>query len=170
MPYPKCLRVNHASPRPTLTHDGDLDLFVGGRVVPGQYPTTPKSFFLQNNRGRFENKIAEKSSALTDIGMVTDAVWVDVNKDGWEDLIVTGEYMSVEVFLNSQGKSLDRVSGKYLDTPISGLWTNMIAHDFDKDGDEDIIIGNLGLNTQLRASDAEPITFDQDEQHHFNTA
>lgn len=139
-------------------HDGDLDLFVGGRVVPGKYPLTPESFFLQNNGGVFENKVSEMSAALSNIGMVTDAVWIDVNNDGWHDLVVTGEYMSIEIFLNNQGKSLERASEKYLDTPIHGLWSNMIAHDFDNDGDEDIIVGNLGLNTQLRASNAEPIT------------
>jgi hypothetical protein len=139
-------------------HDGDLDLFVGGRVIPGKYPATPESFLLRNNGGRFENITADKSNKLSRIGMVTDAKWIDVNADGWEDLIVAGEFMAIEVFINDAGKSLDQSTKKFFDHSLTGLWSKMIAHDFDKDGDEDIIVGNLGQNTQLRASAGEPIT------------
>lgn len=139
-------------------HDGDLDLFVGGRVIPGKYPITPESFLLQNNGGRFENITASFSKKLSSLGMVTDAAWTDINGDGWEDLVVVGEFMAVEVFINNQGKSFDLATEKFFDTPLTGLWNNLIAHDFDGDGDEDLIVGNLGLNTQLRASTAEPIT------------
>ena len=139
-------------------HDGDLDLFVGGRVIPGKYPATPASYFLINTGGRFENATASKSSGLSNIGMVSDAKWLDVNGDQWEDLVVIGEFMSIEVFINNQGKTLDRSSGKFFDRDLTGLWTKMIVHDFDKDGDEDIVVGNLGLNTQLRASEKEPLT------------
>ena len=139
-------------------HDGDLDLFVGGRVIPGKYPVTPESFLLQNNGGRFENVTASVSQKLSTLGMVTDATWTDINGDGWEDLVVVGEFMAVEVFLNNQGKSLDQSTDKFFDTPLTGLWNNLIAFDFDRDGDEDIIVGNVGLNTQLRASSVQPIT------------
>jgi enediyne biosynthesis protein E4 len=139
-------------------HDGDLDLFIGGRVIPGKYPVTPESFVLRNNSGRFENITSSIAPALQRIGMVTDAKWLDVNSDRWEDLVVMGEFMAIEVFLNESGKKLERATERFFATPLSGLWSRMIIHDFDKDGDEDIIAGNLGLNTQLRASAKEPIS------------
>ena len=139
-------------------HDGDIDLFVGGRVIPGKYPVTPESFLLRNNGGRFEKITDMFASKLSTIGMVTDAKWLDINRDGWEDLVVTGEFMPIEVFINNQGKSLEQSTKKFFDRPLSGMWTKMIAHDFDHDGDEDIIVGNLGLNTLLRASTNEPIS------------
>jgi hypothetical protein len=139
-------------------HDGDLDLFVGGRVIPGKYPLAPESFLLQNQNGRFEKVTDSFAPKLSGIGMVTDSNWLDVNKDGWEDLIIVGEFMSIELFINQGGKRLERVSEKYFDIPLQGLWTNLLSHDFDHDGDEDLIIGNFGLNTQLRASIEEPIT------------
>ncbi|MDH5249033.1 MAG: VCBS repeat-containing protein [Cyclobacteriaceae bacterium] len=139
-------------------HDGDLDLFVGGRVIPGKYPVIPESFLLQNNGGRFENIASSKAMTLSHIGMITDAKWIDVNGDGWEDLVVVGEFMAIEVFLNNQGKNLTSATNAYFEAPLTGLWNRMIVHDFDHDGDDDIIVGNLGLNTQLRASPTEPIT------------
>jgi hypothetical protein len=139
-------------------HDGDLDLFLGGRVIPGKYPLTPESFILRNNAGRFENITGSIAPTLGRIGMVTDAKWMDVNGDRWEDLVVIGEFMAIEVFVNESGKKLQRATEKFFSTPLKGLWSRMIIHDFDKDGDEDIIAGNLGLNTQLRASEKEPLT------------
>lgn len=139
-------------------HDGDMDLFVGGRVIPGKYPVVPESFLLQNNGGRFENITPSIAPKLSHIGMVTDGKWTDVNHDGWEDLIVVGEFMAVEVFLNNGGKSLDQATEKFFDAPLNGLWTRLVVHDFDHDGDDDLVVGNLGLNTQLRASVDEPIT------------
>ncbi|HEX6891321.1 MAG TPA: VCBS repeat-containing protein [Chryseolinea sp.] len=138
-------------------HDGDLDLFLGGRVIPGKYPLTPESFILRNNAGRFENITTSIAPALARIGMVTDAKWMDVNGDKWEDLVVIGEFMAIEVFVNEAGKKLERATERFFATPLRGLWSRMIIHDFDKDGDEDIIAGNLGLNTQLRASVKEPL-------------
>jgi hypothetical protein len=90
--------------------------------------------------------------------MVTDAKWFDVNGDGWDDLVVMGEFMAIEVFLNKAGKSLEQATGKFFDRPLTGMWTKMMAYDFDHDGDMDIVAGNLGLNTQLRASPDQPLT------------
>ena len=138
-------------------HDNDLDLFVGGRVIPGRYPETPESFLLRNNGGTFQN-IAPETGALSRLGMVTDAVWLDLNKDGWEDLMVVGEFMAIEVFINVRGKKFQRETKQFFDRPLMGLWSRILTHDFDRDGDEDVIVGNLGLNTQLHASADEPIT------------
>ncbi len=138
-------------------HDGDQDLFVGGRVIPGQYPVTPESFLLENKNGKFEKVTAEKARKLSAIGMVSDAEWMDADGDGWEDLVVSGEFMPVEVFLNRGGKSLEQATKKFFDHPLAGLWNRMLVYDFDADGDKDIIVGNLGLNTQLKASEREPL-------------
>lgn len=138
-------------------HDGDLDLFVGGRVIPGRYPETPESFLLRNNNGRFENITAAVAPKLSKIGMVSDAEWTDVNKDGWEDLVLAGEFMPIEVFISNQGKNLEQDTKKFFDIPLTGFWNKLMLHDFDGDGDEDIIAGNLGLNTQLKASAEEPL-------------
>jgi len=101
---------------------------------------------------------ASLSPALARIGMVTDAKWLDVNGDKWEDLVVLGEFMPIEVFINKEGKSLEQQTGSFFDRPLSGLWTRMTVCDFDHDGDLDIIAGNFGLNTQLRASPGQPLT------------
>ena len=139
-------------------HDGDLDLFVGGRVIPGQYPVTPESYLLLNSGGRFENVTSTMAVDLASIGMVSDANWIDINADGWQDLVVMGEFMAVEIFINKEGKSFERSTKKFLDKDLTGLWTKMIVHDFDKDGDDDIVLGNMGLNTQLRATEKQPLT------------
>ena len=137
-----------------IDQDGDLDLFIGGRVIPGNYPSTPESFLLRNNGGRFE-KITPP--ALAHIGMVTDALWLDIDGDKQKDLVIAGEFMRLEIFLNKKGE-LHQATDQFFDKPLTGLWTRMLAHDFDHDGDEDLIIGNLGLNTQLHASAQEPLT------------
>jgi hypothetical protein len=138
-------------------HDGDMDLFVGGRVIPGQYPLTPESFLLENKGGRFENATAGKAAKLARIGMVTDAEWIDANGDGWDDLIVAGEFMPLEVFSNQRGRGLDLETRKFFDHPLPGLWNRLMDYDFDGDGDKDIVAGNMGLNTQLKASPSEPL-------------
>ncbi|MEX2235874.1 MAG: VCBS repeat-containing protein [Cyclobacteriaceae bacterium] len=138
-------------------HDGDVDLFVGGRVIPGQYPVTPESFLLENKGGKFEIVVRDKGRKLSHIGMVSDAEWLDADGDGWQDLIVMGEFMAIEVFLNKQGKSLDQATKKFFDSPLTGLWNKMNVYDFDGDGDLDILAGNLGLNTQLKASPDVPL-------------
>lgn len=138
-------------------HDGDIDLFLGGRVIPGRYPVIPESFLLQNTGGNFEKVTSQKAKRLGDIGMVTDAEWTDVNGDGWHDLLLIGEFMAVEVFINRQGKNFEHATRKFFDKPLAGLWNKMMVHDFDADGDPDIIAGNLGLNTQLKASAEEPL-------------
>ena len=154
------MRGSKSCVRPVdFDRDGDLDLFVGGRVVPGQYPVTPESFFLENKgKGVFENVIQSKAKELSRIGMVTDASWSDVNGDGWPDLILVGEFMPIEIFINKGGKSLERATGNFFDKPLAGMWNKVRLFDFDNDGDDDIIAGNFGLNSQLHASEKEPVS------------
>ncbi|MDN3686763.1 VCBS repeat-containing protein [Cyclobacterium jeungdonense] len=139
--------------------DGDQDLFVGGRVVPGQYPKTPDSYFLVNDgQGKFNDQTAEIFPELNKMGMVTDAQVLDLNGDGWEDFVVVGDWMPISVFINLQGKGFENKTKDFFDQPLSGMWSALQAADFDEDGDLDLIAGNFGLNSQLKASDAEPLT------------
>ncbi len=134
--------------------DGDIDLFVGGRVVPQKYPTTPESYLLQNDEGGFSDITKRVAPALREIGMVTDASWVDYDGDGWQDLIVVGEWMPITIFKNNNGQLQNPFTIPY----SNGLWTVISTADFDKDGDQDFILGNQGWNTKLQASITEPIT------------
>lgn len=132
------------------------DLFVGGRVIPGQYPETPQSFLLINDgKGHFKDEAASIAPPLQKIGMVTDAVWIDLNGDKKEELVVVGEWMPVTIFGNSNGK-LENKTTAYLDRQYSGWWNKISTGDFNNDGKPDLVIGNQGLNTQCKASDKEP--------------
>ncbi len=134
--------------------DGDLDLFVGGRVVPMRYPEAPESYLLVNRgNGKFDNLTAAFSSELANVGMVTSALWSDVNNDGWTDLVVVGEWMPITFFINDNGKSFAplRIENS------SGWWNSISGGDFDNDGDTDYIAGNLGLNSIYKASVDEPV-------------
>ncbi|MFD2200814.1 VCBS repeat-containing protein [Shivajiella indica] len=144
--------------------DGHLDLFVGGRVVPGEYPSSPKSILFKNKgNGKFEDVISTYIPELEYGGMVTDAVWTDMNGDGFSDLIVVGEFMPIKVFLNQEGKKFIDATLNYFEDPIQGLWSSISKGDFDGDGDMDFILGNFGLNSQLKASNLEPIKLYYDD-------
>lgn len=141
--------------------DGKPDIFVGGRIVPGKYGINPESYLLKNESSgsaiKFENTIAADAKDLQFAGMVTDATWTDINKDGWLDLIVVGEWMPVKIFINNKGK-LEERSSEYGLLNTGGLWTRIIPGDMDGDGDMDFLLGNLAPNTQLRASEKEPMS------------
>ncbi len=136
-------------------NDGDIDLFVGGRVIPGKYPFSPDSYLLQNNNGVFTNVTKSLAPELEKIGMVTDAVWVDINEDSHTDLIVTGEWMGIQVFLNKSNALVKSNDYKTL-SEASGWWNTLYITDIDNDGDKDIIGGNLGLNYKFHASKEKP--------------
>jgi enediyne biosynthesis protein E4 len=136
--------------------DGFLDLFVGGRVIPNRYPETPESYLLINDgKGHFTDQTDAYDPGLKHIGMVTDAAWVDMNGDHHPDLILVGEWMPITVLENRQGKLVD-ASNHYFDKPASGWWNCLAVGDWNRDGHPDLIVGNLGLNSQCRASESEP--------------
>ena len=133
--------------------DGDLDLFVGGRVVPFNYGKTPTSYLLINNgKGngsspQFTDKIKQLAPELQTAGMVTNAIWSDIDNDGDADLIVIGDWMPIQMYQNDKGKL------SLIDNDLSektGFWQGILANDFDRDGDEDFVVGNIGLNTKFK--------------------
>ncbi|MDE3125704.1 MAG: VCBS repeat-containing protein, partial [Bacteroidota bacterium] len=134
--------------------DGDLDVFIGGRVIPGKYPQTPNSYLLLNDgTGHFTDATPP---ILKSIGMVTDAAWVDINDDKMPDLIVVGEFMPVKIYVNHHGQFTD-ASNQYIHFPNNGWWNRIAVADMDNDGDMDLILGNYGLNTQFKVSDKTPM-------------
>ena len=137
--------------------DGDVDLFVGGRVVPTKYAFAPQSLILTNDgHGKFANATSSVCRELDNIGMVTAATWTDFDHDGWTDLIVTGEWMPVCIFKNDKG-ILRKVINPMVDA-ATGWWFSIAAADFDKDGDVDFVVGNLGLNNKFKPSDKKPVS------------
>ncbi len=139
--------------------DGDQDLFVGGRLVPSQYGLDPQSRLLRNEGGgRFVNVTNFAAPEITRVGLVTDAAWTDADGDGDADLAVVGEWMPVSLFLNDGDGRLSNVTEAAALSGTNGLWRTVVAADLDGDGDEDLIAGNLGLNTKLRASLDRPMT------------
>ncbi|HEX8040939.1 MAG TPA: FG-GAP-like repeat-containing protein, partial [Chryseosolibacter sp.] len=134
--------------------DGDLDLFVGGRLVPGQYPLSPDSYLLMNDAGKFRDVTGERAPELRKAGMITDAIWTDFNSDGKTDLIAVGEFTPVMFFENS-GSKLTRIKTEI--DQKTGWWNSITPGDFDLDGDIDYVVGNLGLNNCYQASQEYPL-------------
>ena len=136
--------------------DGHLDLFVGSRVVSRQYGLTPRSYMLQNDgTGRFRDVTSELAPAVAEAGMVTSAAWVDYDDDGRLDLIVVGEWMPVRVFRQQDGRFVDRTAEAGF-SGTNGWWNTVTAVDLRGNGRPDLILGNLGLNSYVRASHQEP--------------
>ncbi len=141
-------------------HDGDLDLFVGGFALPGQFPIPGASRLLRNDskpgHPQFTDVTASLAPALQKVGMVTDAAFVDLDSNGWPDLLLAGQWMPVRLFLNDHGRFTDHSSAYGLDT-TAGLWTRILPTDIDGDGDTDFVLSNLAPNTFFRATAQHPM-------------
>lgn len=139
-----------------IDRDGWPDLFVGGYVAPGRYPEPARSYVLLNDgRGHFEERTADVGPDLEYVGMVTDAVWHDLDRDGAEELVVVGQWMPIRIFESAEGRLRD-VSEDFFDQPYSGLWNVVHVEDLNRDGFADLIAGNLGLNSQIKAGEDQP--------------
>ncbi|MEO6004404.1 MAG: FG-GAP-like repeat-containing protein [Opitutus sp.] len=137
--------------------DGRLDVFVGGQLQPGEYPTAPRSALLNNDGGRFSDGTDAVAAALRAVGMVTSALWSDVDNDGCPDLLLTLEWGQVKYFHNEGGKTFDDWTEKSgFASAGTGWWQSIAAADFNSDGRLDYVVGNVGLNTQYRASPEHP--------------
>ncbi|WP_276167054.1 VCBS repeat-containing protein [Zobellia alginiliquefaciens] len=142
-----------------ITHDfdgdGDLDLFVGGRQMPGKYPSSADSHWLRNDNGILKDVTESDAPDLKDLGMVTSAVWANVDDDDAKELIVVGEWMPITIFKVVNNK-LKNVSERFNLGKTNGWWNKVVASDYDKDGDVDLILGNLGENYKFTASKDKP--------------
>lgn len=139
-------------------NDGDIDLFIGSNSKPQHYGVKPNSYLLENNGyGNFTGATNNRTLQLKKLGVITDAVWVDLNKDGFQDLVVVGHWMPITIFMNNRGKSFSIKENNNLEFS-NGLWNSIVAADFDNDGDIDFVAGNFGKNNLLKASKNEPVT------------
>jgi hypothetical protein len=139
--------------------DGDLDLFLGGRVLPQKYPMPVSSFILRNDSRpgtiRFTDVTAAVAPVLNETGLICDMLWTDFNNDGWTDIVIAGEWMPVMFLKNSNGK-FENITPATGTNPAVGWWNSLAAGDFDNDGDMDYVAGNMGLNSYYRADKTYP--------------
>ncbi len=135
-------------------NDGDIDLFIGARHVPGEYPFPASSKILENRNGKLVNVTSSKAKDLNAIGLVTDAIWTDFDNDNDYDLMIVGEWMSITILENNDGSFTKKIFPDLKKT--KGWWFSIEQGDFDNDGDMDYIAGNLGLNYKYKTSIEEP--------------
>jgi enediyne biosynthesis protein E4 len=136
-----------------INSDGNIDLFFGGRAIPWNYGQTAPSYLLLNDgKGNYKDVTSTWCKGLAEAGMVTDAVWVDINNDKKLDLVLSTEWGTIDAYVND-GKKLEKQSL----SNVLGLWQHILPVDIDKDGDIDFVAGNYGLNSRLKASEKEPV-------------
>ncbi len=152
-------------------NDGDLDLFIGGNAIPGKYPLSPRSYLLKNENDHFID-VTETSNSLSEAGMISEAIFTDYDMDKDLDLLLVGEWMQPTFYNNTAG-----VFKK--NTPVTGLdktegwWFSVVASDFDKDGDQDYVVGNIGKNNKFQPSEKNPLyvySMDFDDNGSFDVA
>ncbi|MBK7410792.1 MAG: VCBS repeat-containing protein [Saprospirales bacterium] len=136
--------------------DGDFDLFVGGAAVPGKYPFPERSYLLRCDQNKYTDVTAEVAPGLMNPGMVKDALWTDLNKDARPDLVIVGEWMPVMVFLNENAQFRD-ASEEMGTADLRGWWQSIAEADIDADGDMDLLVGNVGLNSKFHVSPEKPL-------------
>ena len=152
---PKMLTSGKALTIADYDKDGDNDIFVGGNVVPGKYPLDPSSYLLKNNAGSFTN-VTDVSKDLKNAGMVSDAAFSDYDNDGDLDLMLVGEWMKPTLFINTNGIfSAENELASF--NKKEGWWFSVTQADFDKDGDIDYVLGNLGDNNKFHPSQDKPL-------------
>jgi hypothetical protein len=146
--------INASSAAPVdFNGDGSMDVFISGRTVPTAYGTIPRSYLLQNDgAGHFKDVTAVVCKDLLEPGLVTQAQWFDIDKDGDQDLLITTEWDGIFVYLNNKGSFIKKTL-----TDKKGWWNFVVPVDIDNDGDMDLVAGNLGCNSRLKASDKEPV-------------
>jgi hypothetical protein len=141
--------------------DGDLDLFIGGRVEPWNYPNPVSSFIYRNDTKngiiKFTDVTALVAPSLNKVGLVCDALWTDFNNDGWHDLIIEGEWMPVKFLKNNHGTFEDVTPASGISDKV-GWWNSIVAGDFDNDGNIDYVIGNLGENKFYKGNKQFPLS------------
>jgi hypothetical protein len=139
-----------------IDNDNDLDLFVGERTIPNAYGMPGSGFLLINDgSGKFTEQSASLAPEFKNLGMITDAIFIDINKNGYKDLVIVGDFMGVEVFENQQGKFKKNENNAL--SNLKGWWNTIEKSDLDNDGDFDLIIGNHGLNSRFKATPKNPI-------------
>ena len=138
-----------------IDNDGDVDLFIGGFQTPGNYPQPGEGQLLINNNGVFKNEIVSRTDNMSSIGMVKDAVFTDINNDNQKDLVIVGHWMAIEIYINNNGAFTNQSKTYGTDKNI-GWWNTITATDTNKDGNIDLLAGNLGTNSKHKATNEQP--------------
>ena len=140
-------------------NDGDIDLFVGIRLIPFNYGVPANGYLLENDGyGKFKNISDQKIPALSKLGMITCMEWVDIDNDRDQDIVIAGDWMPIKLFINNNGENFTDASDDYGLQHTAGWWHSMTIADINKDGKSDIVLGNHGLNSFFKTSEAQPVT------------